>query len=90
MKERSGTSRGEGWVEYFISPWCFPHLPFCWWSVVTVILMQGGVAILVSCPAETISGRMAESKDKLLNVTQKIFVTTEGVSQSICVKERKK
>lgn len=40
---------------------------------------EGRAAILVSCPAETISGRITESKDKLLNMTQNIFIATRGL-----------
>ncbi len=51
---------------------------------------EGRAAILVSCPAGTISRRIRESKDKLLNMTQKNIHPNQGVSQSICVRERKK
>lgn len=63
----------DGWVFYF-------SLVF---SSTSLLLVEhshgdteGRAAILVSCPAETISSRIRESKDKLLNMTQKIFITT--------------
>lgn len=52
---------------------------------------EGRAAILVSCPAETISRRIRESKDKLLNMTQKIFITTRGLaSQFVYEREKSK
>lgn len=73
--------------DFFFPPWCFPSS--------TLLLvehsnhMQGRAAILVSCPAETIRVRMTESKDKLLNVTQEIFITTGGLANQFVEKKDK-
>ncbi len=51
---------------------------------------EGRAAILVSCPAETISRRIRESKGKLLNMTQKYLSQPGGRPNNLCKRKKKK
>ena len=76
-------------MKYFISPCCFSSSPLLLVEH-SHSVPEGRAAILVSCPAETISGNITKSKDKLLNMTKKKVQYSQGLSPAICEIDRKK